>query len=275
MPINVGVSELPGRTHGKMQVMSNVQAGLNLRAALFELKRDHGLVATVNEGDRSRPDQDIVWFEYLAGGPLAAVRYTSTHDPENWGNAADLGGPGGAILGGTRAHELLDGNHPDGVIGRKWGLYNTGAGFWQPESWHFNVLLARSQKLATLSDSIPDPSDNDEDTTLRRLLMTYADVVTVYQRMSADGKKDEDTYFVAAPGVGADLIRGGELQPLALRIGRQLTGRQIRDIFLADGASFKKFPAARFDQIRAMHSSLAYLSQGGRLDKDGKEITAS
>lgn len=177
MPINVGVSELPGRTFGKMQVMSNVQAGLNLRAAIYELEHVYGEIVTVNEADRSRHDQDVVWFEYLNGGPLAAVRYTSTHDAINIGNAADLGGPGGAVLGGTRAHRLLDGNHPEGVVGRKWGIFNTGAGFWRPESWHFNIYPARAQKLATLADSTapkptPEPEKDEFDMTIISLEYT-------------------------------------------------------------------------------------------------------
>lgn len=165
MPINVGVSELPGRTHGKMQVMSNVQAGLNLRAAIFELERDYGEVATVNEADRPRPVQLQLradYLRFLAGGPWAPLAayctagpppyFTSTHDPDNVGDGADLGGPGGAVLS-VRAHNLLDGDHPDGVLGRKYGLYNTGKHFSTPEWWHFNIFPSRAQRRATLADS--------------------------------------------------------------------------------------------------------------------------
>lgn len=162
MPINVGVSELPGRTDGVMQKMSNVQAGLNLRAAISELRLDYDEIVTVNEADRSRPDQQLMFQQMPITGILAAKPFTSTHDPENYGNAADLGGPGGAVLGGTRAHRLLDGNHPDGVVGRKWGIYNTGAGFWKPESWHFNIFPARAQRLATLADSTPGKPDSPD-----------------------------------------------------------------------------------------------------------------
>lgn len=178
-PINVGVSEYPGRTHGKMQRMTKVQAGLNLRAALFELERDYGEIATVNEADRSRPDQLFMRAEFLAGrGALAAYctaapppgQYTSTHDPVNHGDGADLGGPGGAVLS-VRAHNLLDGNHPDGVLGRKYGLYNTGAFFYIPEWWHFNIYPARAAKLATLADSLPAPTADPITHALRSMSM--------------------------------------------------------------------------------------------------------
>ncbi|MBF4597169.1 hypothetical protein ITJ50_00955 [Curtobacterium sp. VKM Ac-2889] len=164
MSVIVGTSELPGRTFGKPQVMSNVQAGWNLIAALAELRRDHGLIVTVNEADRSREDQIGVRQDYIGflnGGPWAPLaafctwgpppQFTSTHDPLNYGNAADLGGPGGAVIS-DRARDLLDGNHPDGVIGRKYGLRNTGWNFSRREIWHFNIYPDRAQVLA------PNPS---------------------------------------------------------------------------------------------------------------------
>lgn len=157
-PINVGVSELPGRTFDKMQVMTNVQAGLNLRAAIFELEHEYGEVVTVNEADRSRPDQDLMYAQMPITGILAAKPYTSTHDAVRHGDAADMALAGGKPIGGTRAHRLLDGNHPEGVVGRKWGIYNTGAYFWKPESWHFNIFPARAERLATLADSTPKPT---------------------------------------------------------------------------------------------------------------------
>lgn len=147
MTVNLGVSELPGRTFGKMQVMTDVQAAYNLLAAQHELREKYGEVITFNEGDRSRADQDVVWFEYLNGGPLAATRYTSTHDPVNNGNAADLGGPGGTVIS-DNARELLDGNHPRGVVGRKYGVFNTGWNFWKREVWHFNVYPGQAEVLA-------------------------------------------------------------------------------------------------------------------------------
>lgn len=162
MAVNVGVSELPGRTFGIMQTMSNEQAGYNLVAALAELKRDYGIVVTVNEGDRPRPVQLALrraWLAFQNGtGPWAALAayctdspppgvYTSTHDPINYGNASDLGMAGGGVIT-DRARNLLDGNHPDGVIGRKYGLYNTGWNFSTRERWHFNTYPERAQVLA-------------------------------------------------------------------------------------------------------------------------------
>lgn len=164
MSIAVGTSHLLGRTFGKTQFMSNVQAGMNLRAALFELARDHDIIVTVNEADRPRPDQWQLYLDMPRTGILAAYckpgphpyeytrgTWTSTHDPINYGNGADLGmGDGGVIT--DRARNLLDANHPDGVIGRKWGLFNTGWNFRKRERWHFNIFPARAQRLATQAD---------------------------------------------------------------------------------------------------------------------------
>ncbi len=167
MPVIVGTSELPGRTYGKQQAMSNMQAGWNLIAALGELKRDFGIVVTVNEADRSREDQlalRIAYLVYLAHGtPWAALAaycsedprpdgtFTSTHDPRNYGNAADLGGPGGTVISDA-AVALLDADHPDGRIGKKYGLVQTGKRFSSFEKWHFNIYPNQAQVLA------PDPS---------------------------------------------------------------------------------------------------------------------
>lgn len=183
-PTPVGTSELPGRTFGKVQVMSNVQAGWNLVAALEELEREHGEIVTVNEADRSRPDQWLVREDYLyRNGPLAAYcvlgphpyeyikgTWTSTHDPGNHGNAADLGGPDGAVIS-ENARQLLDGNHPRGVIGRKYGLYNTGWFFSRREVWHFNIYPARASVLApkpvdTIAPAPIPPELYQEDTLL-------------------------------------------------------------------------------------------------------------
>lgn len=166
MPVIVGTSELPGRTYGKPQTMSNVQAGWNLIAALAELERDFGITVTVNEGDRQRPDQLALRAAYIAfingrgpWAPLAAFcvdppkpgTYTSTHDPFNYGNAADLGGAGGTVISDA-AVALLDADHPDGRIGKKYGLVQTGKRFSSFEKWHFNIYPDRAQVLA------PDPS---------------------------------------------------------------------------------------------------------------------
>lgn len=176
MTVNLGVSKLPGRTFGKMQVMTDVQAAYNLLAAVRELREKYGEVVTFNEGDRSRADQDVVWFAYLNGGPLAATRYTSTHDPVNNGNAADIGGPGGAVIS-DNARELLDGNHPRGVVGRKYGVFNTGWNFWKREIWHFNVYTSRADVLAG-PPSIPvkpKPKPSPEEDEAMKFTVEYKD----------------------------------------------------------------------------------------------------
>lgn len=221
MATPVGVSELPGRTFGKMQVMTKTQAAWNLIAAIAELKRDYGEIATVNEADRSRPDQLFMRGEYLAGrGPLAAYcsldprpegTYTSTHDPGNHGDGADLGGPGGSVLS-VRAHNLLDGNHPDGVLGRKYGLFNTGAFFYVPEWWHFNIYPGRAEVLAPNPDTIvepaPEPTPSTEENDMKTIIV-----------VDADGKG----YWVLVTATGDWKISGLTVN------GRKFEGSQVLD----------------------------------------------
>lgn len=181
MSVPVGVSELPGRTFGKIQFMSDVQAGYNLLAALRELREQHGEIVTVNEADRQRPDQIFMQDQYLHhGGALAAFctwgpppKFTSTHDPINYGNAGDLGGPGGTVIS-DNARELLDGNHPRGVIGRKYGLFNTGWNFIRRERWHFNIYTWRALVLApatTPAAPKPAPVQSPEEDEVKTLFI--------------------------------------------------------------------------------------------------------
>lgn len=234
MPVIVGTSELPGRTFGKQQVMSDVQAGYNLIAALAELKRDYGIIVTVNEADRSRPDQYGLRVDYLNGnGVLAAYcelgphpyeyikgTWTSTHDPDNHGNASDLGMQGGGVIT-ERARNLLDGNHPDGVIGRKYGLYNTGWFFSSREIWHFNIFTDRAQVLAPAPfASIDKPAEHSaplEDNTMK-----------VMQAAS---------YWVAIVGP-----RSWKISALKVA-GRTFPGNQVRDLLRRVEASTAEKPA--------------------------------
>jgi hypothetical protein len=92
----------------------------------------------------------------LAGGPLAAVRYTSTHDEFNAGNAVDLGGPNGealsaAVLGALRKY------------GPAYGVFPTGMGFSRPESWHYNGYSGRAIIRTAAIKPIPVPLVLEED----------------------------------------------------------------------------------------------------------------
>lgn len=233
MTVNLGVSGLPGRTFGKMQVMTNVQAGRNLVAALAELKRDYGITVTVNEGDRSRADQLALRQAYENGtGVLAAVPYTSTHDPINQGNAADLGGPNGTVIDG-RARNILDGNHPDGVLGRKYGLYNTGWFFSSREIWHFNVYPERAQVLA------PAQSDSSSTPGTKPAPQEAQDMI-VFQAGS---------YWVALVGA-----RSWKIDKLKVA-GKVFPGSQVRDLLqrvqASTAAKPAKFNDLEFEVIRA------------------------
>ncbi|MBT1542485.1 hypothetical protein KK103_11985 [Curtobacterium flaccumfaciens pv. flaccumfaciens] len=244
MSVIVGTSELPGRTHGKPQAMSNVQAGYNLIAALAELKRDYGIVVTVNEADRSRPDQYGLRVDYLNGnGVLAAYcelgphpdeftrgTWTSTHDPRNHGNAADLGGPGGAVIS-DRARNLLDGNHPDGVIGRKYGLYNTGWFFSSREIWHFNIYPERAAVLA------PAPSTNQSGT-------------------KPAPREARDMKVMKASSYWFAMIGARTWKIANIRVaGKTFPGSQVRDLLLRVEKSTPEKPATfndlEFEIIRA------------------------
>lgn len=113
---------------------------------------------TINEGNRSRARQDVVWFRYLAGGPLAALRYTSTHDEYNAGNAVDIGGPNGEVLSPPVLAALR-------TYGPAYGVFPTGMGFSRPELWHWNVYPARA--IITTASIAPIPvtlAPEEEDT---------------------------------------------------------------------------------------------------------------
>jgi hypothetical protein len=134
--IEVGKSELAGRTFGVMQTMER-GAGLQVIGFMNEVERLTGYRLTVNEGRRSRADQRLVWNAYalyLAGrgpwAPKAAVCYTSIHDEINHGNAVDFGGPGGAVIP-ANVHAVMV------SLAGKFGVVWTGAGF--NEWWHFEA----------------------------------------------------------------------------------------------------------------------------------------
>lgn len=127
---------------------------------------------TVNEGNRSRARQDIVWFRYLNGGPLAAVRYTSTHDEFNAGNAADLGGPNGEVL--TAA--VLDALR---TYGPAYGVFPTGMNFSRPELWHFNVYSGRAIITSAATTLVPiEPKEEADMATTPALYLIQTKATT-------------------------------------------------------------------------------------------------
>lgn len=129
----VGISELPGRTFGKPQYIDaryapQLLALIEWIATLPGCRR-----LTVNEGRRSRADQDLVWAEWLRDRRvLAAPPYTSRHDEVNHGTAADLGGPGGDVLNDAEIAALE-------TYGPDFGVEFTGLGFIPREPWHVEV----------------------------------------------------------------------------------------------------------------------------------------
>lgn len=140
--IEVGRSELPGRTMGVPQTMER-GAGLQVIGFMNEVERLTGYRLTVNEGRRSRADQRLVWNAYalyLAGrgpwAPRAARCYTSIHDEELHGNAVDFGGPGGEVIPAV-VHAVMV------QLRDEFGVYWTGQSF--GEWWHFEVTRSKAR----------------------------------------------------------------------------------------------------------------------------------
>ncbi len=137
--IEVGKSELAGRTFGKMQTLER-GAGLQAIGFMNDVQNRTGYRLTPNEGRRSREDQRLVWNAYalfLAGrgpwAPVAATCYTSRHDEINHGNAIDFGGPGGAVIPANVHAVMVE-------IGPAYGVAWTGRNF--NEWWHFEISRA-------------------------------------------------------------------------------------------------------------------------------------
>lgn len=161
MPASVGRSRY-GELRGIEQFVNAADAALLITALLNFVATLPGCYrATVNEGNRSRPRQDLVWYRSQHGGALAAYPYNSTHDEIRIGNAVDLGGPDGEALGGATLAAIR-------VHGPAYGVLPTGMDFSRPESWHFNIypamaaaMLARLRASTSSTTEIPFPKEDD------------------------------------------------------------------------------------------------------------------
>jgi hypothetical protein len=231
-----------------------------------------GARLSVNEARRTKQRCEYLWANRFVLGIVVAPLYTSRHYEATHGNALDIGVtmPDGTNRALTDA-EFAWMHQQAELRGFTW----TGRNFGEP--WHIEGAT-RTELIAPYADArtrvanysrTPRPDDTEEQ--LRRLLMAFKDTLTIHQRIGTNGK-DEDTYAISAPGVCAYLIRNGVKQPLALRIGRQLSTKEIRTIFTDEGAAFEKLAAATFDRRIAAHASIAELAQGKQLDKDGVVI---
>lgn len=169
--IEVGRSELPGRTMGVQQTMER-GAGLQVIAFMNEVERLTGYRLTVNEGRRSRADQRLVWNAYalfLAGrgpwAPRAAQPFTSIHDEILHGNAVDFGGPGGEVIPAA-VHAVMV------SLAARFGVFWTGRNF--GEWWHFEVNRSAAQDEVPegtvrtgTAPAVPKPEPKVEDDTVR------------------------------------------------------------------------------------------------------------
>ena len=147
--IFVGVSEY-GSLRGTQQFLEE-RAGLQFLAVLAivnpQLPPDERI--TFNECERPRPSQSAFWNDYVRRGAppavVAARPFTSKHDGGPTGDralAADLGGPGGAVIT-DRAHALFK------AVALEYGIHHTGAGFRPAEKWHFQYVPGTARKLAS------------------------------------------------------------------------------------------------------------------------------
>lgn len=172
--IEVGRSELPGRTNGVMQTMQR-DAGLQVLAFMAVVLALTGYRLTVNEGRRSRRDQLLVWNAYvlyLAGrgpwAPRAAKPYTSIHDEILHGNAVDFGGPGGAVIPAT-VHAVMV------SLAARFGVIWTGVRF--GEWWHFEVdRAAATEKITDVpappAAAVEAPITEQEDDDVNTVIIT-------------------------------------------------------------------------------------------------------
>lgn len=242
--VYVGTSELPGRTFLKPQYLADGPAQ-QLILALNRFEEQHGYRLTVNEGKRSRADQKLLRDEYdayIARGKtppyaaLAAACYTSTHDEVNYGNAFDLGGPGGRVLTDAEQAAFY-------AIGKPLGLVQTGLGFAVKEIWHGNAYLARATEKAPVGITPTSPNGASTGEQLGAI-MANADAFTIYNHPSVA------RHFIA--GAGTYRAFGDQF--------KQDTGIDPQDIInrlTADGVVQKTVDALTYDQLNVVYASLA------------------
>ena len=125
---SVGRSRYKGDTNGVEQFLQEHAASRILDLIEIVARQPGCRRMTVNEGRRTRPRQDDRWRRYKNGtGYLAAGPYTSRHDEERHGNAADLGGPDGEALNLAERAAISR-------LGPAIGVHFTGLSFGEP--WH-------------------------------------------------------------------------------------------------------------------------------------------
>ncbi|MBP1241752.1 hypothetical protein ABID92_000420 [Frigoribacterium sp. PvP120] len=162
MPASVGLSRY-AELRGIEQFVNAADAALLLTALLDDVAKLPGCYrATVNEGNRSRPRQLIVFERSKNGGPLAATPFNSTHDEIRIGSAVDLGGPNGEALAGPTLAAIRR-------LGPAYGVLPTGMDFSRPESWHFNIYPAMAAAMLALlrarDAGTPTPPPEEDDMT--------------------------------------------------------------------------------------------------------------
>lgn len=264
MPFSVGKSSYPG-LKGVTQYVADASVAAQVASLCYEFDTQvarGGDRLTVNEGIRSRERQAYLYNQYLYhGGALAASPYTSTHDHTR-GSALDFGitrpdGSNRALTSDEFA--WLHAHAP------RRGILWTGANFIRVEPWHHNGGYAASLPPITgvnvPGEPIGNPVEHDEtETIIRRALVAVADTLTYYQRQSADGKTDQNVYFVAGPGIFLDIVTAKGDQWLASRTG--LASPKLREVLNREGVKAVKIPARDYDERRALYIALFEASQG-------------
>lgn len=228
-----------GNLSNLMVAVAAIQLSGLMRA--FFLAR--GKVLSLSEGYRSVGVQNWYWDRFYykkPGWTLAAFPRTSRH---GFGISADLnvngGNPSGDDLAWLRAHAA------------EFGFANDVS----TEPWHWSYILTPS---IIVKNYISNPQAEDSDESLpddiRKALMAAADTLTYYQRVQ--NKKAQDIYFIAGPGVFADiLVKPGEKTDLLKKTG--LSSSQVRGLLNRDGVKAVKLDAAEYDQRRILYKTLA------------------
>jgi hypothetical protein len=159
---SVGRSRYKGDTHGVEQFLQEHAASRILDLIEIVARQPGCRRMTVNEGRRTRPRQDDLWRRWKNGtGYLAAVPYTSRHDEERHGNAADLGGPDGEPLNLAERAAISR-------LGPAIGVRFTGLTFRPAEPWHVEAdETPYTRRYGTTAPAggtaVPITSEEDDD----------------------------------------------------------------------------------------------------------------
>lgn len=234
------------------------EAAYQLSGLMRAFWLEFGIRLLLSEGYRSEGVQDKYWDRYIyrkPGWTIAALPPTSIH---GWGLSADLavegvGDPAGKYLAWLRANAHL------------YGFVNDVS----KEPWHWSYRTDLITRTIVVHTYISDPEHKDESipevtpNTARKVLMAASDTLTYFQRKNSKGVK-ENKYFVAGPGIFADVVtldkKNNEVKsPLMAKSG--LSSSKIREVMNREKIEAVILDARDFDERRAFYASLAAINK--------------